>query len=416
MNGDGYDDLIVGAPYVANGQDMEGRAYVYHGSASGPMPLPAWIFETNAAGGELGWSVATAGDVNGDGFADVIVGAPYFDNDLTNEGRAYVFYGSADGLSPTPAWMKEGDQAEARYGMGVASAGDVNNDGYDDVIVGAPWYAHPQANEGMAYVYHGSASGLSTTPAWTVESNMDWTGLGWSVASAGDVNGDSYSDVIVGADHLHNPESGEGGAWVYHGSASGLSNLPAWAYESNQVDALLGDSAASAGDVNGDGYDDVIVGAFWFDNGQENEGRAYVFHGSATGLSFTPAWTAESDKAYAEFGHSVASAGDVNGDGFGDVIVGAPWYSNDHDWEGRAFLYYGSGTGLLLAPAGTTESHQISANLGYSVASAGDVNGDGLDDLIVGAQNFDHGQQNEGAVFVYRGGAKYALFVPLITR
>ncbi len=416
VNGDGYDDVIVGAPYASNGQVEEGRAYVYHGSASGPVPVPAWVFETNTVQGQVGWSVASAGDVNKDGYDDVIVGAPYFSNDLTYEGRAYVFYGSAAGLATAPAWMKEGDQAQARFGMGVASAGDVNKDGYDDVIVGAPWYANPESNEGMAYVYHGSASGLSTTANWTAESNMNWTGLGWSVASAGDVNGDGYGDVIIGVEHLDNPEEAEGGAYVYHGSASGLSALPAWTYESNQVEAHFGDSVASAADVNGDGYDDVIVGAFWYDSGQVNEGRVYVFHGSAAGLSFTPAWTAESDKAGAEFGHSAASARDVNGDGYSDVIVGAPWFSNDQDYEGRAYLYYGSNTGLLPAPAGTAESNQVRANMGYSVASAGDVNGDGLDDLIVGAQNFDHGQENEGQVFIYRGGVKYPLFLPRIEK
>jgi hypothetical protein len=298
----------------------------------------------------------------------------------------------------------------------VASAGDVNKDGYADVIVGAPWYGHPDGHEGMAYVYHGSASGLSTTANWTAESNMPWTDLGWSVASAGDVNGDGYGDVIVGVNHLDNPELAEGGAWVYHGSASGLAALPAWAYESNQVEAQFGESVAAAGDVNGDGYDDVIVGAFGFDNGQTDEGRVFVFHGSAAGLAFTPAWTTESNREYAEFGHSVASAGDVNGDGFSDVIVGAPQYSNDHDFEGRAFLYYGSNLGLLAAPAGIAESHQVRANYGSSVASAGDVNGDGIEDLIVGARNYEHGQGGEGQVFVYRGGVKYPLFLPAIAR
>ena len=413
VNGDGYDDVIVGAPYASNSQLEEGRAYVYHGSASGPMPLPAWIFESNTEEGEVGWSVASAGDVNGDGFKDVIVGAPYFSNDLTREGRAYVFYGSATGLATSPAWMDEGDQAQARFGMGVASAGDVNKDGYDDIIVGAPWYAHPESNEGMAFVYYGSATGLSVNPDWTAESNMNWTGLGWSVASAGDVNGDGYSDVIIGAEHLDNPELAEGGAYVYHGSASGLSSLPAWAYESNQVEAHFGDSVATAGDVNGDGFSDIIVGAFWYDNGEENEGRVYVFHGSPTGLSVLPSWTVESDKNYAEFGHSVASAGDVNGDGFSDVIIGAPWFSNDENFEGRAYLYYGSNTGLLSAPAGMAEGNQVSANFGSSVASAGDVNGDGLDDIIIGAQNFDHGQENEGRVYVFHGGVKYQVFLPL---
>jgi hypothetical protein len=415
VNGDGYDDVIVGAPYANNGQVMEGRVYVYYGSSDGLKPLPDWIYETDSVEAELGWAVASAGDVNGDGFDDVIAGAPYFDNDLTNEGRAYVFYGSAAGLSPAYNWMVEGNRAQARYGMGVASAGDVDKDGYDDVIVGAPWYSETASNEGKAFVYYGSVLGLSTTAGWTAEALTPWTGFGWSVGSAGDVNGDTYSDVIIGIDHLDNPEEGEGGAVVYHGSITGLLTNPSWSFESDQIEAQLGDAVASAGDVNGDGYSDVIVGAMKYDNGQENEGRVYVFYGSASGLSFTPGWMREGDKAFAEFGHSVASAGDVNGDGKSDIVIGAPWYSNDHVSEGRAYLYYGSVSGLSSL-SGIAESHQVQANYGSSVASAGDVDGDGLDDIIVGSQNYDRGQGNEGRVFVYYGGDKYPIFLPYTGR
>jgi hypothetical protein len=121
---------------------------------------------------------------------------------------------------------------------------------------------------------------------------------------------------------------------VFLGSASGLSTSAAWTAESDQAGALFGNSVASAGDVNGDGYGDVIVGAFGFDNGQTDEGRAFLYFGSAMGLSTTPAWTAESDQASAAFGVSVASAGDVNGDGYGDVIVGEPGFGNGQTGEG----------------------------------------------------------------------------------
>ncbi len=122
-----------------------------------------------------------------------------------------------------------------------------------------------------------------------------------------------------------------------------LSTTPNWTAESNQANAEFGYSVASAGDVNGDGFSDVIVGAPLFDNGETDEGRAFVYHGSASGLSTTPNWTAESNQALAWFGSSVASAGDVNGDGFSDVIVGAYLFDNGETNEGRAFVYYGNG-------------------------------------------------------------------------
>jgi hypothetical protein len=417
VNGDGYADVIVGAPYYSNGQDREGRAYVYYGSASGLEPLPAWTFESNLVECEIGWSVASAGDVNGDGYDDVLV-ASEFCGALDREGRVYLFLGSAAGLSATHAWMIQGGGSDESLGWSIASAGDVNNDGYDDVIVGAPWASYPEGHEGRAYVFYGSASGLSTTANWTAESNVDWSDFGQSVASAGDVNGDGFSDAIIGYVGMSNPEVAEGRAYVYLGSASGLSTMPAWMYENNHAGSELGESVASAGDVNGDGFSDVIVGGFRYGNPEPREGVAYLFLGSASGLSFTPAWKAESNQDYAEYGQSVASAGDINHDGYDDVLVGAPWYSSGENYEGRAFLYYGSPTGLRPSPIHMAESNQERAHLGYSVASAGDVNGDGIADIIVGAQWYDGGQENEGRATVYHGMAdfEYQIYLPLILR
>ena len=116
--------------------------------------------------------MATAGDVNGDGFSDVIVGALLYDNGETDEGRAYVYHGSAAGLATTAAWTAESNQDDAHFGYSVATAGDVNGDGFSDVIVGAYVYDNGETNEGRAFVYHGSAAGLSPTAAWTAESNQ----------------------------------------------------------------------------------------------------------------------------------------------------------------------------------------------------------------------------------------------------
>jgi MYXO-CTERM domain-containing protein len=405
VNGDGYGDVIVGANGFSNGQSTEGRAFVYFGSSSGLSMAPAWTAESDQANAYFGVSVTSAGDVNGDGYGDVIIGASSFDNGEANEGRAFVYFGSASGLFSVPSWTAESDQASALFGVSVASAGDVNGDGYGDVIVGAPSFDNGQTNEGRAFVFFGSASGLSTAPAWTAESDQAAAGLGTSVASAGDVNGDGYGDVIVGAAGFSNGQANEGRAFVYFGSASGLFPAPTWTTESDQASAAFGISVASAGDVNGDGYGDVIVGASGFSNGQANEGRAFVYFGSASGLSMAPAWTAESDRAGANFGVSVASAGDVNGDGYGDVIVGAQAFENGQTQEGRAFVYFGSTSGLSTAPAWTAESDQAGALFGISVASAGDVNGDGYGDVIVGAYQFDNGQTDEGRASVYFGSA-----------
>jgi MYXO-CTERM domain-containing protein len=362
-----------------------------------------WTAESDQATASFGTSVASAGDVNADGYGDVIVGAPSFDNGQTDEGRAFVYFGSASGLSTTAVWTAESDQATASFGTSVASAGDVNADGYGDVIVGAPSFDNGQTDEGRAFVYFGSASGLSTAAAWTDESEQAGAQFSISVASAGDVNGDGYGDVIVGAWFFDNGQLSEGRAFVYLGSPSGLSTASAWTAESDQEGAYFGTSVASAGDVNGDGYGDVIIGAYGFTNGQPDEGRAFVYLGSASGLSTAVAWTAESDQRNAQFGSSAASAGDVNGDGYGDVIVGAPLFDNGQTFEGRASVYFGSASGLSTTAAWTAESDQANAQYGISVASAGDVNGDGYADVIVGAKYHDNGQTNEGRLFAYLG-------------
>jgi hypothetical protein len=406
VNGDGYSDVIVGARFYDNGQTDEGRAFVYYGSASGPATGAAWTAESDQTGALLGFAVATAGDVNGDGYSDVIVGAPDFDNGETDEGRAFVYHGSAAGLATIPAWTADGSLANANFGVSVATAGDVNGDGYADVIVGAPSYNDGgAATGGRAFVYHGSAAGLATSPAWTAQTNLGNFNFGWSVSTAGDVNGDGYADVIVGASSYENGQTDEGKAFVYLGSSSGLATNAAWSAEGDQDGAEFGYSVATAGDVNGDGYSDVIVGAHFYSNPESLEGRAFVYHGSASGLATSAAWTAESDQAAAQFGQQVATAGDVNGDGYSDVIVGAPAYDNGQTNEGRAFVYHGSASGLATSPAWTAESDQANARFGYSVATAGDVNGDGYADVIVGARSYDNGQTDEGRAFAYLGSA-----------
>jgi hypothetical protein len=375
---------------------MSGR-----GGVAGPVGGP-WRMESDQMGAVFGWSLGTAGDVNGDGYTDVIVGALGYDNGQRDEGRGFVYHGSEDGLSQTPDWTAESDQADAGFGSSVGAAGDVNGDGYDDVIVGASAYDNGQRDEGRAFVYHGSASGLSLIADWTAESDERSAGLGVSVATAGDVNGDGYDDVIVGSPG-HDIDQSGGGAFVYHGSATGLTQTPDWTAESDQAFSAFGSSVSTAGDVNGDGYSDAIVGAFAYDNGHVDEGRVFAFHGSATGLSSTPDWTGESDQTIAAFGNSVATAGDVNGDGHADVTVGAPYYSSGQLYEGRAFLYVGSPSGLSANPDWTAEVDQPGALFGGSAGTAGDMNGDGYADVIVGASYYDHGQDDEGVAFIYHG-------------
>jgi uncharacterized protein YegL len=418
VNGDGYSDLIVGAPFYDNGQTNEGGAFVYHGSAAGPNTAPNWRAESNQTNGILGQIVNTLGDANGDGYADVLISALLYDNGQTDEGAIFVWYGSASGLGSngTPAnadWRAEGNQTNAHLGASAAPAGDVNGDGYSDLLAAADLRDNGQTDEGLVYVYRGSPTGLNTAPTWTAESNQSGARFGASVSTLGDANGDGFADIAIGAPQYDNGQTNEGAVFVWNGSAAGLgpSGTPAnadWTAESDQASAEFGAAVSAAGDVNGDGFADLVIGDSLYDNGQTDEGAAFVFYGSAAGFGAngSPAnadWVVESNQADARFGAWVSAAGDVNGDGLADVVVGAPLFEGGQTDEGRAFIYDGSTAGLKTAPSWTAESDQAGAQFGVSAASAGDVNGDGFADVIVGANKFDNGQTDEGRAFVYYG-------------
>jgi len=391
VNGDGFADVIVGAPLYDNGEFDEGAAFLFLGGLGGPATTPAWTFESNQVGAWFGYSVASAGDVNGDGYPDVVVGAPQYNNVEIDEGRAFVFLGSSTGLGNLPAWTAEVNQDGAHFGISVASAGDVNGDGFGDIIVGAPEYDKEQLiDEGRAFVYLGSPAGPESAPSWNAGSGLFSSAFGASVASAGDVNGDGYGDIIVGAP-LFDAFGffDEGRAFVYFGSPSGPSIAPNWTADGNKTVAKFGASVAGAGDVNRDGFGDLIVGAPGYD-----AGRVFGYHGSALGPNLSPDFSAKVTKSPAEFGASVAGAGDVNGDGFADVVVGAP-RSGDSTTAGTGTIrvYYGGRNGLASQPGFSVSETQANAFLGGSVAGAGDVNGDGLADVIAGGIGLDNAAQ-----------------------
>ncbi|MBP7149602.1 MAG: FG-GAP repeat protein [Acidobacteria bacterium] len=416
VNADGFDDVAVGAYQHDHGEEDEGRAYVFHGSATGLAPTPAWTGEGDQAGAFYGRRVAGAGDVNNDGFDDLLVAATAFGNGEPGEGRVLLYLGTPAGLETHPAWSFDGDEEGAALGISIAAAGDVDADGFDDVIVGGVGFDDDgSADAGRVFLFRGSAGGLQVTPAWTYDGGQFEEYLGLRACGAGDVNRDGYADVIVGAPGYDGDAQDEGRALLFLGSASGLFPDPSWTMTGGQAGASFGYSLAPAGDIDGDGFADVLVGARTYTAIAAGEGGVFLYLGSVAGLEPTPAWTASGGQAGASFGVSAAGAGDVNQDGRPDVIVGAYTWDGGQADEGRVAVYLNSANGLAATPGWAIEGDQADARLGFSVAAAGDVNADGVADVIAGAHFFDGGLTDEGRAVAYYGplsAPPFALWLP----
>jgi len=408
VNGDGFADVIVGAPRWDGGKENEGAAWVYLGEAGGLTSAPHFYRRSNLAGAEFGLSVGTAGDVNGDGYSDVIIGAPSWSNPEASEGAAFVYPGSPTGLNQDapPLWSKASNQIDAKFGISVGSAGDVNGDGYADIIVGGPFWVSGAQTLGGVWLYYGSDTGPNNAPNWYKVGDQADAQYGYAASTAGDVNGDGYSDVIIGAPHWKDDATNEGRVWLYLGSKGGLRYDSPWYAEGNNFNAQMGFSVGTAGDVNGDGYADVIVGAPYFgDGGLTNEGKVWTFLGSSIGLDPIADWSREGGHNGDLYGYSVGTAGDVNGDGYADVIIGAPLQTGSLSDEGTARIYLGSAVGLRTSFDWFGEGGQTLSWYGQSVGTAGDVDGDGYADVIVGAPQWqtDIDHVNEGRSLVYFG-------------
>jgi hypothetical protein len=371
VNGDGYDDVIVGAMrYVSN----TGRVYIYGGGASGLSATPVSVLTGEGIASDFGATVGTAGDVDGDGYDDVVVGAPGY---AGSTGRMYVYHGGPAGLAETPVFTASAEAGVRNFGRAVGTAGDVDGDGYADVIVAA---------KGRAYVYRGGAGGLSAGPAYTLTCGAD----DHRVGTAGDVNGDGYSDVIIGDPFAGSCSAhGTGGTvHVYYGGPQGLSTTPAFTICGESYD-YRGGSVGTADDVNGDGYADVIFSSGF------SSGLAHVYYGGPNGLS---ASTTIPGLHYDWFGSWMGTAGDVDGDGYADVIMSNSAYNGD---TGRAYIYRGSAGGLLTAAIFVATGEAAGNRFGSYVHTAGDVDGDGYADVIIGAQGYN---SDTGRAYLYRGG------------
>ena len=392
-----------------------------------------WDYEVDQLEAQVAESVSATGDFNNDGYADVAVGSRFYDGGQTNSGIVWIFYGSENGPSATPdlTIIPPVVTLHGFFGEAVATA-DVDNDNYDDLLVGMPNYDSSTSDDGAVFLFYGSNGGLDGTWDWRVTGTVLYAHTGIEVASAGDINDDGYEDIIIGAMRYDACNGGApviNHAYVFMGSNAlvGTTTVASadWYAMGDQCsptapypkDAGFGFNVGSAGDLNGDGYGDIFVGAPLYDSGETDEGKIFVWYGSATGLGdpgnpSNADWTAEGDQAEARLGsysQTAIASGDFNGDGYDDLIAGARLYDLMETNDGLVLVWYGSDTGLGAVHGdpvnndwlayGALGNDQLGANIRVL-----NYNGDRFDDVLIGGIGHPVGGNNgSGMAVIYLG-------------
>ncbi len=438
INGDGNNDLLIGAEGYPAGSS-KGRSYVVYGGlgvgSSGDILLSSL---TGANGFNLdgendndgsGGSVSAAGDINGDGNNDLLIGASGYPAG-SDKGRSYVVFGgpgvgsSGDillsSLTGANGFKLDGENNNDYSGFSVSAAGDINGDGNNDLLIGA--YGYPaDSRKGRSYVMFGGPgvgssgdillSSLTGTNGFKLDgNNSDYSGF--PVSAAGDINGDGYVDLLIGANG-YPAGNGTGRSYVVFGGPgvggsgdillSSLNGTNGFKLNGENNNDHSGRFISAAGDINGDGNNDLLIGALGYPAGS-SKGRSYVVFGGLgvgssgdillSSLNGTNGFKLDGENNGDFSGQSVSAAGDINGDGYTDILIGAPYYPAESA-KGRSYVVFGGpgvgGSGdILLSSLNGTNGFKLDGEnnqdfSGYSVSAAGDINGDGIADLLIGA-------------------------------
>ena len=391
-DGDGVADLLIGAPFTLLTGDgfFPGRVYLYSGATGALLntlesPNPERGANPDSAS-FFGFSVAGIDDVDGDGRGDLLIGAQRENGGAEDAGRAYLFSGATGAvlftLEPTRP------EAIGQFGDAVTGVADTDGDGVADLLVGAPM----EFPGGRAYLFSGATGALLRridAPSFLDEA------FGRSVAGIGDVDGDGLGDFIVGAESV---EEGDvdfaGGVYVFSGGTGAL--LRTLESPNSENRGRFGFSVAGVPDADGDGETDLLVGAEGEGGFQEFVGRAYLYSGTTGALLHT--LESPNPEPFGSFGGSVTGVEDVDGDGRGDLFIGADGEQN----AGRAYLFSGA-TGELLRTVASPDpfAEGIGGNFGESVAGVEDIDGDGRGDFLVGA--IYEGAGNTGQAYLFSG-------------
>ncbi|MBR8827718.1 MAG: FG-GAP repeat protein [Gomphosphaeria aponina SAG 52.96 = DSM 107014] len=401
-----------------------------------------------AAGDNSGVSVRSAGDINGDNIDDIVVGAWGADPNGSRSGKSYIVFGK-DGdfpseveladLDGTNGFKINGEAAFDQSGVSVRSAGDINGDNIDDVIIGA-WYADPnESNSGKSYIVFGQdgdfpselkLADLDGTNGFKINGEAAGDLSGQSVSNAGDINGDTIDDVIIGALLADPNGSNSGRSYIVFGKdgefpseveLADLDGTNGLKINGEAVGDQSGIAVSNAGDINGDTIDDVIIGARLADPNGSYSGKSYIVFGQdgdfpselkLADLDGTNGFKINGEAAGDWSGWLVSNAGDINGDNIDDVIIGARYADPNGSNSGRSYIVFGKDgdfpSELELADLDGTNGFKINGEAagdesGLSVSNAGDINGDNIDDIVIGALGADPNGGDSGRSYVVFG-------------
>jgi len=404
FNGDGYSDLAAAAPDQYNGAWEEGTVFVFPGGPGGLSPELYIVIDNpdNQVSGLFGEGLS-ASDLNADGFVDLVVGASGQRNGTVTGGSVFVFLGGETGpaLRPSERIDSPSIRNYSWFGDCVDAGGDVDGDGYFDVVIGEPGYFGAGENEGRAYVLLGGADGLSDGPPIVLDNpaREERDIFGAKLAILPDIDGDGFSDVAVGSSYFSGSSQEEGAVYVYQGGPDGIRASDYLRLEAPESASFLrfGSGVNSAADVNGDGASDLAVTTSCADC----ENRLYVFYGTAIG-TFGELYSMIDVPSYGMSGGVRVGGGcDMDGDGRSEVSYALPGLEG-----GKVFLHRGGADGpgpepfLVLASPESGEE----GSFGLSHGCVGDLDGDGFWDLAAGAPMLDQdGLPYVGKVFVYYG-------------
>lgn len=396
VDNDGYSDIAVLIP-------ARGYCMVYLG---GTTLRESLVHPLANAGISLSAQsqIRPAGDIDSDGFDDVLITAPdLYVSGMRAAGAVFIFYGSPSGLRELPDQVIFGTEKDMRLGSDVDGVGDFNQDGYDDILVGADGW---NEDTGMVRLYLGGADGLYEDPVWIWEGESKGDRFGHAVTGAGDLNADGYLDFAVSSPFA-NAGEGIGCVYIFYGLAD-LAGLEVGdTVGGRMLKSYYGLSIRLAGDVNNDGFSDLIISAPKEPNGPINPGKVELYLGSEHGIGTDPPpdWYIEGESDDALLGFTIAFLGDVNRDGYDDVAIGAPGHSSEGKPErGKVYIYLGAWNGFRDAPSIVELGPDPGDHMSAGLAGAGDIDGDGFNDVLVGAPGADSSLGiNVGELNIYRG-------------